>query len=72
VTVRQAQNGKRVRVLFTPQAREAVEKVAETHKPYVETAGASDNLRYALGQSAAPVEAALGRPAASDTTLKAN
>ncbi len=72
VTVRQAENGKRVRVLFTPQAREAVEKVAETHKPYVETAGASDNLRYALGQSAAPVEAALGSPAASDTTLKAN
>jgi hypothetical protein len=72
VTVRQAENGKRVRVLFTPQAREAVEKVAEARKPYVETAKASENLRYALGQSSAPAEAALGRPAASDTAIKAN
>ena len=72
VTVRQGENGKRVRVLFTPQAREAVEKVAQARKPYVETAAASDNLRYALGQSAAPTEAALGRPAATDTELKAN
>ncbi|QIK95784.1 cell wall hydrolase [Sphingomonas sp. HDW15A] len=72
VTVRQADNGKRVRVLFTPQAREAVEKVAQVRKPYVETAQASDNLRYALGQSTAPAEAALGRPAASDTAIKAN
>ena len=72
VTVRQADNGKRVRVLFTPQAREAVEKVAEARKPYVEKSAASDNLRYALGQSTAPTEAALGRPAATDTALKAN
>lgn len=72
VTVREGENGKRVRVLFTPQAREAVEKVAQARKPYVETAGASDNLRYALGQSTAPAEAALGRPAATDTSLKAN
>ena len=72
VTVRQAENGKRVRVLFTPQAREAVEKVAEARKPYVEKAAASDNLRYALGQSTAPAEAALGRPTATDTELKAN
>jgi len=72
VTVRQGENGKRVRVLFTPQAREAVEKVTQARKPYVETAAASDNLRYALGQSGAPTEAALGRPVATDTELKAN
>ena len=36
----------RVRLLFTPQAREAVEKVKVT--PYVERVAASDNLRYAL------------------------
>ena len=40
-------DGKRVRVLFTPEAREAVEKVKVT--PYVETVAASDNLRFALG-----------------------
>jgi hypothetical protein len=39
-------DGKRVRVLFTPEAREAVEKVKVT--PYVETVAASDNLRFAL------------------------
>jgi len=36
----------RVRVLFTPQAREAVEKVKVV--PYVERSAASDNLRFAL------------------------
>ena len=36
----------RVRLLFTPQAREAVEKVKVT--PYVERVTASDNLRFAL------------------------
>lgn len=36
----------RVRLLFTPQAREAVEKVKVT--PYVERVSASDNLRFAL------------------------
>ena len=72
VTVRQAEDGKRMRVLFTPQAREAVEKVVETRKPYVETAKASDNLRYALGEATSSGEAALGRPAASDTAVKAN
>jgi spore germination cell wall hydrolase CwlJ-like protein len=36
----------RVRLLFTPQAREAVEKVTVT--PYVERVAASDNLRFAL------------------------
>ncbi len=39
----------RVRVLFTPQAREAVEKVKVT--PYVERVAASDNLKFALGGS---------------------
>ncbi|HET9397329.1 MAG TPA: cell wall hydrolase [Sphingomicrobium sp.] len=72
VTVRQAEDGKRVRVLFTPQAREAVEKVAETRRPYVETSRASDNLRYALGEATSSSETALGRPAASDTAVKAN
>lgn len=36
----------RVRLLFTPEAREVVEKVKVT--PYVERVAASDNLRYAL------------------------
>ena len=36
----------RVRLLFTPEAREAAEKVKVT--PYVERVAASDNLRYAL------------------------
>ena len=36
----------RIRLLFTPEAREAVEKVKVT--PYVERVAASDNLRYAL------------------------
>ena len=44
-------DGKRVRVLFTPEAREAVEKVKVT--PYVETVAASDNLRFALNGASA-------------------
>ena len=36
----------RVRLLFTPQAREAVERAKVT--PYVERVAASDNLRFAL------------------------
>lgn len=43
------QPGGRVRVLFSPQAREAVEKVKVV--PYVERAAASDNLRFALNGS---------------------
>ena len=43
-----------MRVLFTPEAREAVEKVKVT--PYVERVAASDNLRFALNGSA-PTEA---------------
>ena len=64
--------GRRVRVLFTPQAREAVEKVV--HKPYVERAAASDNLRWTLGDGAtATTEVALGtKTGATDTSTKAN
>lgn len=52
----------RVRLLFTPQAREAVEKVKVT--PYVERSAASDNLRFALGSSnTAETEPAFGRKA---------
>ena len=68
-----APDGKRVRVLFTPQAREAVEKVV--HKPYVERAAASDTLRWTLGDGApATSEAALGpKPgAATEALAKAN
>ena len=46
VQVIEQKDGNRVRVLFTPEAREAVEKVKVT--PYVETVKASDNLRFAL------------------------
>ncbi len=64
--------GKRVRVLFTPQARAAVEKVE--HKPYVERVAASDNLRWAMGDSAPrSTEQALGaKTGAADTATKAN
>lgn len=41
----EGKNG-RVRLLFTPEAREAVEKVKVT--PYVERVEATDNLRFAL------------------------
>ena len=72
VTVREEADGKRVRVHFTQAAREAVEKAADTRTAYVEKVQASDNLRYALGDDATPKGEALGRPAATDTTLKAN
>jgi len=64
--------GKRVRVLFTPQAREAVEKVV--HKPYIERVAASDNLRWTLGDGApAASETAFGaKVGATDTATKAN
>ena len=44
----------RVRLLFTPEARELVEKVKVV--PYVDRSAASDNLRFALngGSSGAP------------------
>ena len=65
-------DGKRVRVLFTPQARAAVEKVE--HKPYVERVAASDNLRWTLGDGATPAtEQAFGaKTGAADTSTKAN
>ncbi|MCY7280218.1 MAG: cell wall hydrolase [Sphingomonas bacterium] len=65
-------DGKRVRVLFTPQARAVVEKVV--HQPYVERVAASDNLRWTLGDAApATTEKALGsKTVATDTSTKAN
>ena len=55
------QPGGRVRVLFSPQAREAVEKVKVV--PYVERASASDNLRFALnGSEKQSEQPAFGRP----------
>ena len=44
----------RVRLLFTPEAREAVEKVEVT--PYVERIAASDNLRCALSGGGSPAD----------------
>jgi len=56
----------RVRVLFTPQAREAVEKVKVT--PYVERVTASDNLRFALqGGTSGEPEPPLGRSSETET-----
>lgn len=49
----------RVRLLFTPQAREAVEKVKVT--PYVERSAASDNLRFALDGGGPAAERPFGR-----------
>ena len=50
----------RVRLLFTPQAREAVEKIKVT--PYVDRSNASDNLRFALqGGSSGEPERPFGR-----------
>jgi hypothetical protein len=64
-------DGKRVRVLFTPEAREAVEKVK--HVDYVERVAASDNLRGMLGGAApATSEQALGRAAEPAVTPAAN
>ncbi|WP_118857379.1 cell wall hydrolase [Sphingomonas mesophila] len=73
VTVKEAEDGKRVRVLFTPEARAAVEKVAENRIAYVDKMSASEVLRYALGEETAPAkEPAFGPQAASDTAVKAN
>jgi spore germination cell wall hydrolase CwlJ-like protein len=49
----------RVRLLFTPQAREAVEKVK--HVDYVERVAASDNLRFALDGGTPVNERPLGQ-----------
>ena len=60
-------DGKRVRVLFTPEAREAVEKVQ--HVDYVERVSASANLRDMLGGAApATSEQAFGSPPAKPVT----
>jgi spore germination cell wall hydrolase CwlJ-like protein len=57
--------GGRVRVRFSQEARDAVEKVKVT--PYVERVAASDNLRYALGggENTAANQAAFGAGASS-------
>jgi spore germination cell wall hydrolase CwlJ-like protein len=49
----------RVRLLFTPEAREAVEKVKVT--PYVQRVAASDNLKFALDGGAPPGDRPFGR-----------
>jgi hypothetical protein len=55
-------DGKRVRVLFSAEARDAADKVVVT--PYVERVAASDNLRWALADGApAAEEKAFGAPA---------
>ena len=54
-------DGKRVRVLFSPEAREAAAKVQVT--PYVERVAASDNLRWTLGGGAAADDKPLGHAA---------
>jgi spore germination cell wall hydrolase CwlJ-like protein len=60
-------DGKRVRVLFTPEAREAVEKVK--HVDYVERVSASNNLRDMLGGAApAANEQAFGNAPAKPVT----
>ena len=61
VQVKVGEDGKRVRVLFTPEAREAVEAVK--HVDYVERVAASDNLRWTLGNVPAADEKPLGSPA---------
>ena len=47
VQVKEAEGGKRVRVLFTPEARKAADEAK--HVDYVERVAASDNLRWAIG-----------------------
>ena len=49
----------RVRLLFTPQAREAVEKVK--HVDYVQRVAASDNLKFALDGGTPAAERPFGR-----------
>jgi hypothetical protein len=73
VQVKEA-DGKRVRVLFTPEARKAADEAK--HVAYVERVAASDNLRWTLGGGAPEAEEKpLGRasepPAAAVTTAGA-
>ena len=67
VQVEVGKDGKRMRVLFTPEAREAAAKVTVT--PYVERVAASDNLRFSLnGSSAGEAEPPFGsKPEAGPT-----
>jgi hypothetical protein len=51
-------SGKRVRVLFTPEARKAADEVK--HVDYVERVAASDNLRWQLSAGAPSNEKPLG------------
>jgi hypothetical protein len=55
VQVKETEGGKRIRVLFTPEARKAADEAK--HVDYVERVAASDNLRWTL---------AGGAPAAAD------
>lgn len=54
VQVKDAGGGKRVRVLFTPEARKAADEAA--HVDYVEKVAASDTLRWSLGAGTAPAD----------------
>jgi spore germination cell wall hydrolase CwlJ-like protein len=56
--------GGRVRVLFTPQAREVVEKIKLV--PYVDRSAASDNLRFALEGSSKEAEQPAFGPSSKD------
>jgi spore germination cell wall hydrolase CwlJ-like protein len=67
VVVTNAKGG-RVQVHFTPEAREAVEKVKVT--PYIERVSASSNLRYAL-DGGAPAEAQQAWGKKAETTASA-
>jgi hypothetical protein len=58
-------------VLFSQEAREAVEKVK--HQPYVERVAATDTLRWSLSDHIASTEKPLGKPAgAPEASAKAN
>lgn len=71
--VRAGKDG-RVRLLFTAEAREIVQKIQPT--AYVDRVAASDNLRFALGgNGSAAVEPAFGRkagPAVADKQKDSN
>lgn len=57
--------GGRVQLRFAPQARDAVEKAVARPQAYVDSADASDNLRYALdGAEPAAMQPALGAKSA--------
>ncbi len=65
VQVKEA-GGKRVRVLFTPEARKAADEAK--HVAYIERVAASDNLRWTLGGGESATDAKpLGAPAEAPT-----